>query len=328
MNIRSLKLYILLVLCAWLVVSAGCAAPPVPPTVAPTPLPPTSVPPTPASAAVTVTDSAGRTTTFATVPQRIISLAPSTTEIVCALGACDKLVGVDTFSDFPASVKTLPRISDGFNPNYEAIVAAQPDLVLAAGITAPDVISKLDELKLPVLVVGSETASFDNVMQDIALVGKVLRADDQAQAVIKGMQDKIAAIRAKVATAATKPRVFWELDATDPAKPFAPGPGSFINELIALAGGTNITADLKSPYAQVNAEQIVQANPEIIILSDAAYGVSPESVAQRPGWNVIAAVRDNKVFPIDDNLVSRPGPRLAEGLEAAAKLIHPELFGE
>ncbi len=335
----------IVILCAalllTLIVACGAPATPAPlptaaptaaPTIAPTQAPtvaPTTAPtaaPTQAAVGITVTDSAGRTLTLAAAPERIVSLAPSTTEIVCAVGACDKLVGKDQFSDYPEQVKKVAVLSDGFNPNYEQIVAAKPDLVLVAGITSPDAIKKLDELKLPVLVVGAEKTTFDTIQSEIKMVGAAVGNPAQADTVVAAMAKKIAEVESKVANATTKPRVFWELDATDPAKPFTPGPGSFVDEIITRAGGVNIAANATSPYPQLNAEEIIKQNPQIIIMTDAAFGVAPESVGKRPGWDVIEAVKNGKVFPIDDNLVSRPGPRVAEGLEATAKLIHPELF--
>ncbi len=317
MHIRIKKLNIVLLCAAILAAMVACGAPPVPAAPAPTVAP---------AAGITLTDGAGRSVSLAAIPQRIVSLAPSNTEIVCALGKCDLLVGRDQFSDFPASVKSIPAMSDGFNPNYEQIVAAKPDLVLVAAISSPDVIQKLEELHVPILVVGKVNSNFESVKQDIQLVGKALGADAQATQVVNSMDARLAELKTKLAGAKTKPRVFWELDATDPAKPFTPGPGTFVNELITLAGGENIAGSADSPYVQINAEQVVQSNPEIIIMSDAAYGIAPETVGKRPGWNVIDAVKNNRVFPIDDNLVSRPGPRVVDGLEAAAKLIHPELF--
>ncbi len=325
-----------------LVALAACAPAPtptsVPPTVAPTAIPPTAaptaVPPTAAPTAVpatatpasiTVTDSANRSVTIAGAPQRIVSLAPSTTEIAFALGLGSRVVAVDTFSDYPAETKNLPQIKT-YPLNLEQVVSFKPDLILAASIQSADDIKKLSDLKLTVLVVGAPVASFDSVMSDIALVGKATGTDAQAKTITDAMKQRVDAVKAKIANAKTKPRVYWELDATDPAKPYAPGPGSFINDLITLAGGVSVTANAKSAYPQVNAEEIVAANPEIIILSDAAYGITVDSVKARKGWNVIDAIKNNKVFPIDDNLVSRPGPRIVDGLEAAAKLIHPEVF--
>ncbi len=288
----------------------------------PTPVPPTAAP-TPSS--VTVTDDANRSVTIVGVPQRIVSLAPSTTEIAFALGLGSRVVAVDSFSDYPSGVKSLSQVTT--SPlNFEQVVSFKPDLVLAAGLQSPDDIKKLEDLKLTVLVVGSANTTFDSVYADIALVGQATKTSAQAQSVTDAMRQKVQAVEAKIANAKTKPRVYWELDSTDPSKPYVPGPGSFINDIITMDGGVNVAANVKSPYAQVNAEEIISANPQIIILSDAAYGTTVESVKTRPGWSVIDAVKNNKIFPIDDNLVSRPGPRIVDGLEAAAKLIHPEVF--
>ncbi|MBI3536686.1 MAG: ABC transporter substrate-binding protein, partial [Chloroflexi bacterium] len=237
-----------------------------------------------------------------------------------------RVIAVDTFSDFPLDkVKDLQKIKT-FPLNYEQVVSLKPDLVLAASITNREDVKKLEDLKLTVLVVGKTTTTFDNVVNDILLVGKVTGADAKAKSVTDAMKQKLDALKAKLANAKSKPRVFWELDATDPTKPYTPGPGSFVDELITLAGGVNIAANAKTPYARINAEEVIAANPEIIILSDFAYGITVESVKVRKGWDVINAVKNNKIFPIDDNLVSRPGPRLIDGLEAAAKLIQPDLF--
>ncbi|MGE5139159.1 MAG: ABC transporter substrate-binding protein [Rudaea sp.] len=280
----------------------------------------------PATAGVTLKDDAGRQVTIAKPPERIISLAPSTTEIVFALGAGQRVIAVDAFSDYPEQAKSLPKVTQGANYNYEQIVSLKPDLVLAAGITSPEVIKKLEDLKLTVLVVGAPSQSFASAESDIELAGKALGAEQLAGQVTQDMEKKIADVKTAVANAKDKPKVYWELDATDPSKPYAPGTGSFLDDLISLAGGENVTASAGQAYSQVNAEEIIKANPDVIILSDAAYGTTPDSVKSRPGWNVIKAVQNDRVLPIDDNLVSRPGPRLADGLEAAARLIHPELF--
>ena len=300
------------------------------PTEAPTAAPtaaPAAAPTAAATGGVTITDVAGRTVTVAAPPQRIISLAPSDTEILFALDLGPKVVAVDDFSDYPADVKGLPKIG-GTNGtyNFEQIVALKPDLIFAAGITAPEAITKLEALKLPVVVVGTEKTSFESVFADIALVGQATGQAEPATQVITAMQDQLTALKAKLAGAKEKPLVYWELDATDPAKPYSVGPGNFVDDMIALAGGTNVFEKVETPFPQVSAEQVVAANPDVIILSDAAYGITIESVLKRPGWQVITAVKQQRVEPIDDNLVSRPGPRLVEGLEASARIIHPELF--
>jgi len=292
---------------------------PVPPTVAPTAMP--------AAFPLTITDSAGRQVSIAKEPKKLVLLSPSVTEIVFALGQGNKIAAVDQFSDFPAEAKSLPKIGGSSGKfNFEQIVALNPDLVLGAGTTAPDNLKKLEELKLTVVIIGSRKTTIEGALKEIALTGQVIGAPAQAQQVTDAMQKKLDALKAKAATAKTKPKVFWELDATDVNKPFTVGPGNFVNDIIALAGGENIFSKATTEFPQVSAEQVVAANPDVIILSDFAYGITVESVKARKGWDVIAAVKNNKIFPIDDNLVSRPGPRVVDGLEAALKLIHPELF--
>jgi iron complex transport system substrate-binding protein len=311
-----------------------------PATAAPSVMPPTAAPPTAsvptaasteapptAMAGGTITDTAGRSVTITTPPQRIISIAPSNTEILFALDLAPRIVAVDDFSDFPAAAKSLPKIG-GANAKYniEQIVALKPDLILAAGVTPPEVVKQLGDLKLTVVVLGTQQTTLDSIFSDITLAGRITGQTDQATRVTTAMQTQLGALKATLATAKAKPRVYWELDGTDPTKPFSVGPGNFVNDLIGLAGGSNIFQTASSPYPQVSAEQIVSADPEVIILSDAAYGISVESVGQRPGWQSITAVKQQRVAPIDDNLVSRPGPRIVDGLAATAKIIHPELF--
>jgi iron complex transport system substrate-binding protein len=122
-----------------------------------------------------------------------------------------------------------------------------------------------------------------------------------------------------------RPKVYYELDATDPAKPYTAGPGTWHDQFIRLAGGVNVAGEVDMRWVQFSTEEIISQDPDIIVLGDANWGVTADDVAQRPGWNVIAAVREGDIYPIDDNLISRPGPRLVEGLEALARIIHPEL---
>jgi iron complex transport system substrate-binding protein len=309
--------------------AAPTAAPTTAPTVAPTAAPTTAPTAAPTRTAVsyplTISDDNNRKVTINKQPQKVISLAPSNTEIVYALGQGSKLVARDDFSDFPAEAQSLPKIG-AMTINFEQIVALNPDLVLAAGITAPDIIKKLEDLKLTVVVIGSARTTMDSILADVKLVGQALGAPDDAQRVVDSMQNKLDGLRAKAASAKSRPKVYWELDATDPGKPFSVGPGNFIDGIITLAAGQNVFGSVSTPFPQVSAEQVIAANPEVIILSDASYGITPASLKARKGWDVIAALKNNKVFPIDDSLVSRPGPRVVDGLEAAMRLIHPELF--
>jgi iron complex transport system substrate-binding protein len=297
-------------------------------TVAPTSAPTAAATATLVSAfPLTVTDSNNRKVTIPSQPQKIVSLAPSDTEIVYALGQGNRLVGVDLFSDYPPEAKSVLNIG-GSRGNFdlEKIVALHPDLLLAAGTTSSDNLKKLDDLKLLVVVVSSDQTTMDSIMSDIKLVGAVLGVPAQAGQVTAAMQLRLDNLKVKVAAAKSKPKVYWELDGTNPAKPYTVGAGNFVNDLIKLAGGENVFGAVTSPFPQVGAESVVAAAPEVIILSDFAYGVSPESVKARSGWSGVPAVKNNRVLPIDDSLVSRPGPRIVDGLEAATRIIHPELF--
>lgn len=275
---------------------------------------------------VTINDGAGRAVEIPVAVTRVVSLAPSTTEIVYALGKGDTMVAVDMYSDYPATTADVPKISNpDMTYNYEQIATLKPDVVLAAAITSPDAITAIEKLGIPVVVVGTFTTTMASVQADIALVGAVLGVPDAADAMNQQMQATWDMIAAKVAGVTTKPKVFWELDATDPSKPYTVGKGSFISDIIATAGAVNVFADVDNPYPQVSIEQVVIAAPDIIILSDAAYGVTAEQVIARPGWETIPAVQSQLIYPIDDNLVSRPGPRIVDGLAAVVAIVHPEV---
>jgi iron complex transport system substrate-binding protein len=258
--------------------------------------------------------------------QRVVSLAPSNTEILFALGAGAQVVGRDELSNFPREAKDVTSIGSTYGQlNTEAIVALNPDLVLAAQTTEAAQVKTLEGLGLTVYWLPNPK-DFDGLYQNLAAVGQLTGHAPAAQALSDDIKARVAAVTEKVKGAQTKPKVYYELDATDPTKPFTSGPGTFVDMLISMAGGQNIGATLKGEWAQISSEELVQQNPDIILLGDAAYGVSAESVGQRAGWASLAAVQNQAVYAFDDNLVSRPGPRLADGLEIIARLLHPELF--
>ena len=292
-------------------------------TIAPT-IAPTAVPTVVAPASVT--DSAGRVVAIPAHVTKIISLAPSTTEMIYALGKGNAVVAIDMYSDYPPEVSKIAKISNpDMTYNYEQIAALAPDVVCAAGITNPDVVTAIEKLKIPVVVVGSVNTTVASIKSDITLVGTLLGANDEATALTTKLQSDWDTLVTKMAKVSTKPRVFWELDATDPSKPYTIGAGSFVNDLLVAAGGVNVFSDVQNPYPQVSVEQVVAAAPDIIILADSLYGVTPDMVAKRAGWDTIPAVKNNGVFAIDDNLVSRPGPRIVAGLQAVITILHPEV---
>jgi iron complex transport system substrate-binding protein len=291
-------------------------------------LAPTSVPTVaPSPTPITLTDGLGRAVTLAAPAQRIVSLAPSNTEILFAIGAGDRLVARDDYSDYPAEAKNVPSIGSLYpNVNAEAVVALKPDLVLAAGITSPDDVKALAALGLTVYATKT-AADLNDIFHDIQAVGQLTGRAAQAEKLVTALQARVKAVTDKLSSATQKPVVFYEIDATEPSKPWTPGPGSFIDQLITLAGGTNAGSAGSSDYFQISLEQLVTQNPDLIVLGSATFGgQTPELVAQRAGWQTIKAVKNGAVYTFDDNLVSRPGPRVVDGLEALAKLIHPELI--
>jgi len=271
-----------------------------------------------------LTDDIGNEVEIEGPVERIVSLAPSNTEIAFALGLGDQIVGVTDFCDYPPQALEIEKIG-GVEPNLEQIVALDPDLVLAiGGEPDPLIIGQLQELGLAVLVLKPD--DLDALYHDIELVGQATGVQQRAEELVAEMQERVAAVTAVTADVTERPLVFYELDGTDPTKPWTAGSGSWHDEFIHMVGGTNLAGTQESAWVQLNAEEIVAQDPVIIILGDAAWGTTPESVAERPGWDVISAVRDGRVYPIDDNLISRPGPRVVEGIEELARLIHPELF--
>jgi iron complex transport system substrate-binding protein len=281
----------------------------------------------PALEPITLTDSLGREVTLAAPAQRIISLAPSNTEIVFALGVGDKLVGRDDFSDYPAEALKVQSIGSLYpKVNPEVILALKPDLVLAAGITNPDDVTALAKLGLTVYTTHNATGLAD-IYSDILAVGRLTGHSADAEKLVADMQARIEAVTARTAALTDKPKVFYEIDATDPAKPYTAGPGSFIDQLLTLAGATNVGNVSTEQYFQISLEELVAQDPAIILLGSFTYGgQTPELVRARVGWDKIAAVENDAVYIFDDNLVSRPGPRVVVGLETLAKLIQPELF--
>ncbi len=292
-----------------------------------------SVAPTiePAAYPITLTDDAGRDLELAAEPQRIVSLAPSNTEIVCALDACDRLVGVTDFDDFPASVADVEKVVIQATVDVELVVAAEPDLVLAAGneLTPSAIIDQLTDLGLPVLVLYPE--SLDEVYGDIRLIGQALDRSTEADALVADMEDQVGEVVAAV-EGAERPLTLYEIFHAE-GTTYTAGEGSFLASLIELAGGEPLTGDAQG---SIGNEELVAADPELILLGAASYDPSLgdtetalETVAARPGWGELRAVQDGAVVPyLEDIVTTRPGPRIVEGLAALARAIHPDLFGD
>jgi len=279
---------------------------------------------TPTPTALTFTDGLGREIKLDGPAQRVVSLAPSNTEILFAIGAGDQVVGRDAYSDYPAEAVAVTDIGDTYGDlNTELIVALEPDLVLAAEINTQEQVKALEDLGLTVYYL-KNPLTLEEMYNNLEIVAHLTGHEAEAATLIESLKARVAAIDDAIAPISSRPTVFYEIDGADPAKPYTAGKGTFITLLIERAGGSNIAADIDG-YPQLSLEQVVAADPSFIILGDSAFGVTAELVAGRPGWENLSAVKNNQILPFDDNLLSRPGPRLVDGLEALVGILHPDL---
>jgi iron complex transport system substrate-binding protein len=278
---------------------------------------------TPAPIGVTITDDLDREVYITGVPQRIVSHVPSITETIFALGLADKVVGVSDYCDYPEEAKLKPSIGDYFNPSIERIVELDSDLVLTDGHS--ESIKQLDSIGITYMAV--DPKDIDGIFRGIELLGKITDTDKESGKLIEDMQERISYVTAQVESA-PRVKVFYIIDATDLNNPWTAGPGSLIDSLIAMAGGENIAAQAQGAWVQFNLEAVVASDPEIIILpvKHGTAFTTPEALKQHPAWGETTAVKEDRIFTIDADLVDRSGPRIVLGLEEMARIIHPELF--
>jgi len=281
--------------------------------------------PQPTQEQITIVDGLDREVTLVEPAQKVVSLAPSNTEILFAIGAGEQVIGRDEFSDYPPQAADLPSVGGGFGDyNLEAILDLEPDLVLAAEINTPEQVKALEDLGLTVFLL-SNPISLDEMYENLLTVAELTAHISEAEDLVDTLRSRVSKIESSIESAEDQPTVFYELDATDPSAPWTAGSGTFIDTLITMAGGENIAADMEGQYLQISIEALLIRDPLVILLGDAAYGITPESLLDRTGWNNISAVVNDRIYTFDDNLVSRPGPRLVDGLEQLASLLHPEL---
>lgn len=327
---RSLRLILVSILAVTLVACSGgagaspsgqAASPsaasvtPAPVSVAPTVSPETVTFP------ITVTDDEGTAVELAARPAKIVSLTPATTEILFALGAGDRVVATTDFDDYPPEAVALPDVASHAGVDVEKIVALEPDLVIAGGnnFNDPEALARLRSLGVPVVVTYAPDVA--GVLHDMELVGTAIGEPQAAGDLVASMRAAFDQVEAATA-GAERPRVFYELDATTGI--FTAADDSFVEEMIRLAGGDPITTGSTTSF-EIPLERLIEADPELILLGDAAYGVTEDQVAARPGWDVMTAVRGGRIVPVDDIVITRPGPRLIEGLRQLAAAIHPDV---
>lgn len=266
-------------------------------------------------------DDEGHAVRLAAEPARIVSLTPATTEIAFALGAGSRVIATTDFDDYPPEALSLAHVATFDSVDVEKIVGLKADLVIAGGndFNKPSAIQRLRDLGVPVLTVyGKDVAG---VLADIRLVGTAIGEGAAAADLAASMRAQIDQIAAATASL-PHPRTFYELDATKEI--YGPADGSFVVEMISLAGGEPITTGSTTVFS-IPLERLVGADPEVIVLGDAAYGTTPAVVRARSGWATMSAVRSGAIRPVNDLVVTRPGPRLVDGLRGLALAIHPDL---
>jgi len=286
----------------------------------------TGTPATEVSSGIALTDGLGREIKLNSPAQRVISLAPSNTEILFAIGAGSQVAGRDELSDYPEEAKAIESVGGSMGDfSTESIVALEPDLVLASELNAPELVKTLEDLGLTVYYLPNPK-SFEALYENLRTVGRLTGHEEDAAMLVESLVTRVAAVDEKIAPVSARPSVFYELDATDPLKPWTSGPGTFVDLLVMRAGGMNVGSSLQVEWAQISSEELVAADPGIILLGDALYGVTVESVAARTGWEAVTAVKNNTIYPFNPDTATRPGPRLVDALEEMAKLLHPGLF--
>jgi len=269
-----------------------------------------------------ITDQLGRQMDVPENPQRVISLAPSITEIVFDLQQEKRLVGVTQFSTYPDAAKNIPRVGSYVRLDLEKIIALKPDLCLSIKDGNPlHIINRIEEMGIPVYAI--DPRNLKQTMETIVLLGEILQAQQIAEILVDDMRKRIAKVQSRLTGTLERPQVFFQIDANPIV---SAGNNTFINELIELAGGIN-TAAGKDPYPRFNWEDILHLQPEIVVISAMAGGLDDQQLKKTwQHWEMLSAVRNKQVFVVDAGMFDRATPRLIAGLETLAKIIHPDLF--
>ncbi len=331
---QYLRIFLTLLITVGLIFSSVISCAPAPPEIKPPPPPPIEKPKPPEPEKplpppmfpVTVTDDLGKKITLEKPPQRIVSLSPSNTEILFALGLGNKIVGVTSFCNYPDEARTKPRIGGFHPPDIERVVAQKPDLILAAKIHEKTVVPPLERLGLTVLTMSPKT--LEGILKNITLIGDVTGKSQEAAALVAKLNERIKVVTTKTEKLTSEQYlrvlyVIWH----DPI--WTMGRDNFQNDLIQKAGGRNIFAPDFPEWRIVSLEEILTRNPQIIIVSGmgATRGLIFSSIKNEPRLAATEALTKGKIYEIEGDLIERPGPRIVEALEQLAGFIHPEIFG-
>ena len=293
---------------------------------------PSPSPPISSSLPLSLTDDAGYTLTLTKYPDRIVSLAPANTQILFAVGAGDKVVGVTKYDNYPYNFSAwieagnMSSIGSYYNPSVEPIVALNPDLVVAA-LGSSDCAIQLRSLGYNVLTLNPP--DIYGVLKNIQIIGNATNHAGDAQTLVSSLQQRIDVVINGIKDATTRPKVYNEIY-SDPYT--SVGGGTFIDGLIKLAGGQNIFENATEAYPKVSSEAVIEENPDVIVfpsnMGATAFWGSFADVSNRPGWSSINAIKNQKLYVVSADAINQPGPRQVDALEALATIIHPEIFGE
>lgn len=265
-----------------------------------------------------ITDFMGRQVTIKKEPKRIVSLSPSTTELIYAIGADKDVVGVTNYDNYPPEVKSVAKVGGYEGPNIEAILAQKPDIVFASNLSGKDQMETLQKSGIPVVVL--EAQNINQIYDSIKILGEIIGNVEKGNEIINKMKDKIKEINDKVKNL-PKVNVFYVVDTNGN---WTAGKGTFIDELITLAGGNNVASDANG-WAQYSMEKLMQKNPDVIITSQ--HATNANNIKNMPGYKDTKAAKDGKIFIIsNDDIITKPSNRIVLGLEEIAKDLHPEAF--
>lgn len=274
---------------------------------------------------VTITDGAEREITIEQEPESIVSVLPSNTEIAYALGLGDKIVGVSTFCNYPAEALEVQKVGD-MDLDEEAIISLMPDLILFSPYqygAYTESVQRFEELGMQVIVV-QDSADFEDVYSTIRLIGQATGAEAEADQIIADMEQRLAGVKEKAAAITESKRVWVEVSPAPDI--FTTGKNTFMDEMLQSINAINTAGDQEG-WVSLTEEEMIQLNPDVIITTYGSYVENPEEeVLNRAGWGEVPAVKEKQVFDVNEDLVSRPGPRLIDGVEELAAFIYPEIF--
>ncbi|WP_407407323.1 ABC transporter substrate-binding protein [Peribacillus sp.] len=270
----------------------------------------------------TVTDDSGKEITFDKVPETVISLQPSNTEILYALGVGNKVIGATDFDNYPEEAKDVERVSDSMTINSEKIISLKPDAIIAYTIGDEAALKPLEDAGIPIFIIKS-AVTFDDVYSDIDQIAKVMGVTDQGDDLVKNIKKQIKDVEEKVASVDSKEKTYFEISPSPEI--YTAGAETFQQEILASAGIENIFADQKG-WAKIADEEVVKRNPDAIITTVGYVDNAVDEIKSRKGWKDVSAVKEDQVYQLSEDVMSRPGPRIGEAVELTAKTIYPQLF--